>query len=227
MGSPHTEQRRSSDEDQHRVRLTRCIEFCVVPVTQALYEAVMGQNPSHFKGPMRPVEEVSWYEAVRFCNGASAAFGLPAAYRIGSGSEPSVEWDQRSVGFRLPTESEWEYAARAGTQHLYAGGDDLDAVGWFSGNSDKQTRPVGLRLSNAWGLHDMSGNVWEWCWDWKGAYAAGAFTDPTGPASGSFRVFRGGSWCSATQYARVAYRDSHSPGDRYCDLGFRLLRTAP
>ncbi len=198
-----------------------------MPVTQALYAAVMGENPSQFRGSDRPVESVNWYDAIRFCNAASAAFGLPAAYRVGAGSEPSVEWDQRSVGLRLPTEAEWEYAARAGTQHMFAGGDDLGAVAWFDGNSHNQTHAVGLKRSNAWGLDDMSGNVWEWCWDWKAAYPTGACSDPSGPGSGSLRVNRGGSWDGGRQYARVADRFGSTPGGRYPDLGFRLFRTAP
>ncbi len=176
---------------------------------------------------MRPVERVSWFDAVRFCNAVSAAFGLPEAYQIGAGSEPSVEWDQGSVGLRLPTEAEWEYAARAGAQHLYAGGDDLAAVGWFSGNTDGKSHPVGQKRSNAWGLKDMSGNAWEWCWDWYAAYPMGACTDPSGPASGSYRVRRGGCWYNDPRYARVAYRSDFTPGDRNDVVGVRLFRTAP
>jgi sulfatase modifying factor 1 len=201
----------------------------VFPVTQALYAAVMGVNPSHFKGGQRPVEQVSWFDAVRLCNAVSRACGLPEAYSIGSGDEPTVSWSLSSVGFRLPTESEWEYAARSGTRHVYAGGDDFAAVGWFLDNSGGSTQPVGQKRSNAWGLHDMSGNVWEWCWDIRGDYPTGVSTDPTGgaPASGSYRVGRGGSWCYGPQYARVAHRDGVAPGDRDFIFGVRLLRTVP
>jgi sulfatase modifying factor 1 len=227
MGSPPTESGRYNHEAQHRVSLTRGIEVCVVPVTQALYAAVLGEDPSAFKGPERPVERVNWYDSIRFCNAASAAFGLPAAYQIGAGSEPSVEWDQRSVGLRLPTEAEWEYAARAGTQHLYAGGDDLAAVGWFNGNSNGQAHPVGQMRSNAWGLYDMSGNVLEWCWDWYSDYPLDVCTDPSGAASGSYRVVRGGSWHNDPQSARVASRRSGVPVLRNDVVGVRLFRTAP
>ncbi len=178
----------------------------------------MGTNPSHFKGDQRPVEKVSWFDAVRLCNAVSRACGLPEAYSIGSGDEPTVIWSQSSGGFRLPTESEWEYAARAGTGRIYAGGDDLDFVGG-------QSQAVGQKRQNAWGLHDMSGNVWEWCWDWYGDYAAGPVSDPTGPASGSSRVSRGGSRSFSLHYARVADRNDYPPGNRYYDLGVRLLRT--
>jgi sulfatase modifying factor 1 len=239
MGSPSTEQGRFSDETQHLVRLTRGFEMGVFPVTQALYSAVMGTNPSHFEGDQRPVEELSWFDAVRLCNAVSRACGLPEAYSIGSGDEPTVNWSPLSGGFRLPTESEWEYAARAGTRHIYAGGDDLDAVGWHEGNSGGQTQAVGQKRPNAWGLYDMSGNVWEWCWDRGDLWSflgdaaptspvsdlTSPVSDPTGPASGSVRVLRGGSWYSDPQNARVADRSSDTPDDRNSDLGVRLLRT--
>jgi sulfatase modifying factor 1 len=227
MGSPPTEEGRFGDETQHRVRLTRGFELGVFPVTQALYAAVMGVNPSSFKGDQLPVENVSWFDAVRLCNAVSRACGLPEAYSIGPGGEPTVSWSWSSVGFRLPTESEWEYAARSGTRHVYAGGDDRAAVGWFEDNSGGSTHPVGQKRSNAWGLHDMSGNVFEWCWDGYGDYPKGVSTDPTGgaPASGSDRVGRGGSWFVGPLFARVAYRGSNAPGGRGSGLGVRLLRT--
>jgi formylglycine-generating enzyme required for sulfatase activity len=215
----------TGSETAHQVRLTRGFEMGVFPVTQALYAAVMGTNPSKFKGNQRPVEMVSWFDAVRLCNAVSRACGLSEAYSIGSGDKPTVNWSQSTGGFRLPTESEWEYAARAGTGHIYAGGDDLDFVGWHGGNSSGQSQAGGQKRPNAWGFHDMSGNVWEWCWDRYGDYPAGPVSDPTGPASGSDRVFRGGSWYYDPQYARVARRSYDAPGFRDCDLGVRLLRT--
>jgi formylglycine-generating enzyme required for sulfatase activity len=227
MGSPPTESGRSNHEAQHRVSLTRGIEVCVVPVTQALYAAVLGEDPSAFKGPERPVERVSWYDSIRFCNAASAAFGLPAAYWIRWRAEPSVTWDQHSVGFRLPTEAEWEYAARVGTGHVYAGGDEPSAVAWVKANSNNETSPVGQKRSNAAGLFDMSGNVWEWCWDWYGGYPARVCSDPTGPASGSSRLIRGGSWYNDSLFARVAYRGKFAPSDHGSSVGLRLFRTAP
>ena len=204
-------------------------------VTQALWEKVMGNNPSRFKGSDLPVETVSWFDAVRFCNALSAAVGLSPAYRIGSGDEdaddpsehPSVEWDRASAGYRLPTEAEWEYAARAGTSHRYAGGDDAGAVAWTEKNSGKETHAVGEKRANAWGLHDLSGNVWEWCWDWFGAYPSEPVSDPAGPASGSLRVLRGGSWYSSARSARVANRIDDHPGFRDDIIGLRLSRTVP
>jgi formylglycine-generating enzyme required for sulfatase activity len=227
MGSPSNEEGRDSDEVRHRVRLTRGFELGVVPVTQALYSALMGSNPSGFKGdPSRlPVENISWFDAVQFCNAVSRGCGLPEAYRIGAGEAPTVTWDQTSGGFRLPTESEWEYAARAGTRHRYAGGDDLDAVGWYESNSGGSTQAVGQKRANGWGLHDMSGNVWEWCWDLKGDYPSATVVYPVGPASGSIRVRRGGSWRFDPQGARVANRGGDDPGYRNGVLGVRLLRT--
>jgi formylglycine-generating enzyme required for sulfatase activity len=225
MGSPSTEEGRFDDETQHRVRVTRGFEMGVFPVTQALYAAVMGTNPSHFKGDQRPVEMVSWFDAVRLCNAVSRACGLPGAYSIGSGDAPTVSWSPSNGGFRLPTESEWEYAARAGTSHIYAGGDDLDIVGWHVGSRGGQTQAVGQKRPNTWGIHDMSGNVWEWCWDWKSTYPTGPVSDPTGPASGSYRVSRGGSWGYDPQRARVALRSNVAPGYRNGNLGVRLLRT--
>jgi formylglycine-generating enzyme required for sulfatase activity len=227
MGSPNSEVGRFSDEDLHHVRLTRGFELGVVPVTQALYGALMGTNPSGCNGdPVKlPVESISWFDAVRFCNAVSRGCGLPEAYNIGAGPEPTVSLDRASGGFRLPTEAEWEYAARAGTRHLFAGGDDLGALGWFQGNSGGRTQAVGQKRANGWGLHDISGNVWEWCWDWRGAYPSGRVVDPVGPASGSNRVFRGGSWRFDPQYARVAFRYSFPPGYRNDGLGVRLLRT--
>jgi formylglycine-generating enzyme required for sulfatase activity len=170
---------------------------------------------------------VSWFDAVRFCNAQSAKVGLRAAYEIGSGDAPSVRVIDGADGFRLPTEAEWECAARAGAAHVYAGGDDLDAVAWHSGNSGRTTHAVGQKRANAWGLHDLSGNVWEWCQDWVGDYASGAATDPQGASSGSGRVRRGGSWYDTAQYARVALRYGNDPGYRNVDVGVRLTRTIP
>jgi formylglycine-generating enzyme required for sulfatase activity len=218
------------------VVLTRGFELGVVPVTQSLYEAVLGENPSAFQGPQRPVECVSWFDAVRFCNALSAAVGLSPAYRIGAGDEdaddpsehPGVEWDRASPGYRLPTDAEWEYAARAGTSHRFAGGDDARAVAWTEENSGGETRAVGEKAANAWGLHDLSGNVWEWCWDWYGAYPSEPVSDAAGPASGSERVLRGGSWGVSARLARVACRgDASPPGLCLANIGLRLARTVP
>jgi formylglycine-generating enzyme required for sulfatase activity len=199
----------------------------------------MGSNPSHFSacGAECPVEKVSWCEAVVFANklsaleGLAAAYTLPAGFVVGLSNDrcnalaPAVRWNARASGYRLPTEAEWEIAARAGEVGPYAGGE-LDAVGWYDGNSGSTTHPVGRKQANAWALYDMTGNVWEWAWDLYGDYT-GAATDPVGAASGAFRVLRGGGWNVGPRLARVAYRSSLDPAYRYGSLGFRLSRTVP
>jgi len=132
--------------------------------------------------------------------------------------------------YRLPTEAEWEYACRSGTTTAYGFGDNVSRLGdygWFRSNSDSGgTHPVGEKKPNAWGLYDMHGNVYEWCQDWYGAYPSGSATDPTGATSGSYRVYRGGSWYNIARYCRSAYRDGPTPEDRYTILGFRVLRSS-
>ena len=210
-------------------------------VTQAEWEEVMGSNPSYFKGTNRPVEQVSWYDAVEYCNKRSQREGLTPVYRI-NGESVTADWN--ADGYRLPTEAEWEYAARGGNEskgYKYAGSDNVDQVGWYWRNSgdtrldrdwdiDKiianngRTQPVGGKSPNELGLYDMSGNVWEWCWDWKGSYSSGSQTNPKGPGSGRYRVDRGGSWISSAGFLRSAVRHYNSPGDRGNGLGFRLVR---
>ncbi len=228
MGSPVNEADRQPDETPHEVRLTRGYALGTTPVTQALWAAVMGSNPSSFKlgvdAPQRPVEQISWFDAVRFCNALSEKARLRLAYTFGAGPEPVVTCDLSSPGFRLPTEAEWECAARAGTSFRYSGSDNLGSAGWFKDNSDSTTHPVGQKQANAWGLHDMSGNVWEWCWDVHCDYK-GLATDPTGASTGSGRVIRGGSWDVSAQGARVARRPMFLPANRYFTLGLRLART--
>jgi formylglycine-generating enzyme required for sulfatase activity len=173
-------------------------------VTQAQWEAVMGSNPSEFLGPELPVETVSWEDVQAFLARLNA---LGDPYR-----------------YRLPTEAEWEYAARAGTSTAYAG--KLDETGWCRDNSGKQSHPVGQKQPNAWGLYDMQGNVWEWCADWFDAdsYRGASRADPAGPASGVHRVVRGGSWYSGSRYCRVSVRGWVLPGDRGSYDGFRCAR---
>lgn len=205
------------------VRLTRGVSIGAHAVTQDLYEAVMGTNPSHFKGAGRPVEKVSWYDAVRFCNTLSAACGLRPPYTIGSGRKPSVSCDFRAHGFRLPTGAEWQFAARAGQSVKFAGSDDYDEVGWYRDNSGRETHPVGQKKPNAWGLYDMSGNVWEWCWDWYGDDPKRHQVDPLGPESGLDRELRGGCWSSFKIAGWVNARFSRDPGLRAFDIGFRMV----
>ena len=203
MGSTSAE----ADSDERpvtRVRISRGYWLGKYEVTQAEWQAVMGGNPSSFDecGPDCPVERVSWNDAQGFIR------------RLNSRSGGSR--------YRLPTEAEWEYAARAGTSGDRYG--NLDAIAWYDRNSGYRTHPVGRKAPNAWGLHDMLGNVWEWVEDWKGPYSGGSVTDPRGPGSGSSRVYRGCSWALPASYCRASDRRLVSPGDRFFVLGFRLLR---
>ncbi len=230
MGSPEDEADREDNETQHEVTLTRVFALGVFPVTQALWEAVTGENPSEPQGgddaPQRPVDTVSWFDSVRFCNALSAKLGLAAAYTVGEGEEPEVTCDVTASGFRLPTEAEWEYAARSGGDaFVYAGSDDIDEVGWDQDNSNQSSLPVGCKMATRWGLYDLTGNVLEWCWDRFGDYPSESSTDPVGAGEGLDRVYRGGCWCSTAGYARAARRDRDDPGYCYSYLGLRLSRT--
>ncbi len=234
MGSPESEEGREDDERQHEVVISRPLLAAKHEVTQALWRIVMGNNSSDFKncGEDCPVENVSWYDAVEFCNQLSEREGLTTAYRI---SGKNVIWNRSANGYRLPTEAEWEYACRAGTQSpFYTGGimeeecghdPALARAGWYCGNADSKTHSVGQKAPNAWGLYDMHGNVWEWCWDWYSDYPGGSVTDPAGPKSGSDRVGRGGSWRLYAHICRSASRNSDVPGARYHYQGFRLFRS--
>ena len=207
MGSPEHEEGRYSDERQREVRISQGFWMGKYEVTQGEWEAVMGTNPSGFPecGARCPVERVSWddvQEFIRRLNERESASGYV---------------------YRLPTEAEWEYAARAGTTGARHG--ELDEVAWYSDNSGRTTHPVGEKQANAWGLHDTLGNVWEWVADWYGEYPAGAVTDPQGPDTGTTRVIRGGGWSSSAGDVRSADRGHGSPGGRGNGLGFRLVRT--
>ena len=176
------------------------------PVTQHQWNSIMDRNPSHFTGDNLPVEEISWYEIQEFMR------------RLNTMSKMGT--------YRLPTEAEWEYSCRAGSQSVYCFGNDLDRLSrhaWFDKNSNGHTHPVGQKKPNAWGLYDMHGNVWEWCQDWYGSYPGKELTNPTGPIRGSHRVNRGGSWSSRSIHCRSPNRNKNIPIGRYCDVGFRLV----
>ena len=225
MGSPAGEERRSDEEKQHQVTLTRPYFLKVTEVTQGEYESLMGSNPSLLKacGASCPVEKVGWLDAVAYVNALSRKEGLPECYRV-TGAAVSFE-GLDCGGYRLPTEAEWEYAARAGTTGARYG--ELDAVAWHQGNSGTKTHPVAQKASNAWGLHDMLGNVSEWCHDCHGDYPYGAVTDPTGPATATYRVIRGGNWVDDARFVRAAGRYRWALDNRDASLGFRPARSIP
>ncbi|MEV6719871.1 SUMF1/EgtB/PvdO family nonheme iron enzyme [Streptomyces xanthochromogenes] len=199
--------RRTQRSWQVDLRPYRLAEF---PVTQAGYVEVTGGRPSTARGARLPVEGVSWLDAVRYCNALSLREGLTPAYREVEGE--GVEWDDASDGYRLPSEGEWEHACRAGTTQARYG--PLDEIAWHRGNSDERPHEVGGRRPNAWGLHDMLGNVWEWCWD---VYDAEVY--------GSYRVLRGGGWFDESWSCRASVRRRSHPTFRIDDVGFRVARS--
>ncbi|MBN1164516.1 MAG: SUMF1/EgtB/PvdO family nonheme iron enzyme [Candidatus Krumholzibacteriota bacterium] len=223
MGSPENEDGRDNDERLHTVEISRPFYMSATEVTQAQWKKVMGDNPSRFKGDDLPVESVSWFDAIRFCNRLSEKEGLEPVYQI---EGEKVSWRRDRRGYRLPTEAEWEYACRAGTTtRFYTGNEegDLSRAGWYAGNSKNKTHPVGLKEPNAWGIYDMHGNVWEWCWDWYGNYSTSRSKDPSGPDSGSYRLLRGGSRLNPDLFCRSAARNWVRPGSgSHRGRGFRL-----
>jgi formylglycine-generating enzyme required for sulfatase activity len=203
MGSPEDEEGRHQDENQVQAHISQGFWLARTPVTQGQWQELMGNNPSEFKGSMDlPVEQVSWPDAVKFCDKLNDVERLPSGYH-----------------YALPTEAQWEYACRAGQKGLYSGGA-LDDVGWHTGNSNLKTHESGQKMGNEWGLYDMHGNVNEWCADWyDDTLKVG--TDLAGPSSGAGRVCRGGSWLSAASRCRAAFRYWYLPEFRFSDLGFR------
>jgi formylglycine-generating enzyme required for sulfatase activity len=211
MGSPESELGRDKYERQHEVTISKPFYMQATEVTQGQWQAVMGDNPSHFKecGDICPVERVSWDDCQEFIR--------------------RLNQMERTDTYRLPTEAEWEYACRAGSQTPFCFGDSEEQLGeyaWYRDNSGRQTHPVGQKKPNAWGLYDMHGNAWEWCQDrYQKKYPRGEVTDPTGPSRGSERVSRGGSWLTSPSYCRSADRLDNAPDSRYHVLGFRLAMT--
>ena len=194
-----------NEKPAHQVTL-KGFYICKYEVTQAEWKAVMGENPSKFKGDNLPVVSVSWFDCQEFIRKLNELTGK---------------------NFRLPTEAEWEYAARGGRRSYgakYAGDNDIDNVAWYDRNSNNTTHPVGTKRANELGLYDMTGNVWEWCQDWYGSYSSSAQTNPIGPSTGSCRVNRGGGWGGTARGCRVSYRNNGPPSLTYNVVGLRLAQ---
>ncbi len=244
MGSPESEDWREADELQHEVSVD---SFTIgrFEVTQSEYESAMGKNPSSFKGKNLPVESVSWYDAIEFCNALSRQNNLQPVYTIDG---KAVRWNRDANGYRLPTEAEWEYACRAGTITPFNTGgnisvDDSNYFGtypytiednyWSQNEMDtspgvyrEKTVPVNQFEPNKYGLYNMHGNVSEWCWDAYSEYNINDSDNPSGPASGFMRVCRGGGWNDFGKHLRSAYRSAIPADDIFFSRGFRVARNS-
>jgi formylglycine-generating enzyme required for sulfatase activity len=225
MGSEETD----AEKPRHRVTVS---DFAMMqtPVTRGLFRRVLGAQAGpeewHEKGDdgLLPANYISWFGAIDFCNALSALQRLiPCYQRDGE----SVTWNRETNGYRLATEAEWEYACRAGTDSRWFCGDDPQALAdyaWFDKGWDEGPYPVAQKMPNPWGIHDMAGNVWEWCWDWYGPYAKELQSNPTGPQEGESRSLRGGSFFDSAVFLRSAFRDRNRPVLRFRSSGFRCVR---
>ncbi|MDR2535177.1 MAG: SUMF1/EgtB/PvdO family nonheme iron enzyme [Treponema sp.] len=239
MGSPISELERHDNERQHYVKVN-AFYIAKYEVTQQEYEMVMGINPSNFKDAYLPVEKISWYDAIEYCNKRSIQEGLTPVYSVNKSRNDLnntndfdsnkwiVTWLENTNGYRLPTEAEWEYACRGGTATPFYTGNSItlnqanyDGKG---GGAGQGTVKIGSFAPNPWGLYDMHGNIFEWCWDWLGNYSGASQAEPLGAVSGTHRVLRGGSWNKPVHSMRSAYRVGSTPSLRSSEFGFRLAR---
>jgi len=242
MGSPANEEGRASNEIQRSITLSS-FYISRYTISQREYQDIMGRNPSTFRGENLPVENITWWDALEYCNRRSQKERLAQVYTIDK-DKGTATWNRGAAGYRLPTEAEWEYACRAGTSTPYNTGikitsdqANFDGV-WkeevtnefgattriLRGEYREKTTPVGTFAANARGLFDMHGNVWEWCWDLYGPYPSGTQTNPIGALTGSSRVMRGGSWNNTAENIRSAHRIDYDPGSKAYDIGFRVVR---
>ena len=253
MGSPAGELGRdANDEIQHMVTVSTKFGLQKTEATQGSWSFLMGTNPSTAPacGDNCAINNVSWWDALAYANAASMNEGLPPCYELaGCTGSPGAGLQCTAVtvkaagnnplgctGYRLPTESEWEYAYRAGTNTAFYNGGisvtdcasdpSLDRIGWYCGNSGSTLHAVAQKTANAWGLHDMSGNVYEWCWDWYGPYP-GTVTDPRGASTGTLKVLRGGSFKAKAEWSRGGFRHASNPNVASENFGVRLARTMP
>ena len=247
MGSPKNDSVITRFEIRHQVTVSS-FYMSKYQITQMEYERIMEINPSKFIGTNLPVEQVSWYDAIEYCNKLSQIEGLSPVYTINKTlRDPNnlndndslkwvVTWDRNANGYRLPTEAEWEYACRAGTNTTFNTGNKINTdQANYNGNYPYEknkkgifrgrTTDVGSFRPNRWGLFDMHGNVWEWCWDWEGPYSSSSQIDPSGAVSSRSRIYRGGSWGNRGAYIRSANRGASNPTTRSEAVGFRIVRS--
>lgn len=229
MGDPYGEGR-VNEHPTHSVTLSS-FSISSMEVSQRMYQMFTGTNPSTFPGTLYPVHMVSWYDAIDYCNKLSIAEGLPPCYSINGNTAPG-SWIGGTIvmsktgGYRLPTEAEWEYAASAGGNKYSGTISSTEAINyvWFYTEPQSCIHQVGIKLPNSYGLYDMCGNITEWCWDWYSDYTADAQTNPTGAATGTLRIAKGGAWYSAIELCRIYYRYSYAPGTKDKYVGFRVAR---
>lgn len=233
MGSPENEPWRENDEILHKVKVSDFI-MCKYEVSQEEFFSLMGTNPSEFKGKDLPVENVTWYEAILFCNARSESEGLQKVYQI-EGNK--IIWDKKANGYRLPTEAEWEYACRGGSNSAFNFGlfPTSEMANYYatysykdepSGVYRKKTMPIDSFKPNSLGLFNMHGNVAEWCWDIYGSYDDKKILDPDGSAEGKLRLCRGGGWNDFGKHLRSAFRSAADPKSRMYNRGFRIVRNS-